>query len=319
MPTAKILAVAQRCTVAIKKLLFIDTNIWLDFYRARNETGLELLKNAEAVSDRIIVTYQLESEFKRNRQTALLEGMQELKAPTQIPRPGILSSAKASEMMNKSLKEAEKRVKNLRVRLSRALADPAGYDPVYQACQRIFHKTDELVLTRDDKRRLTIRRLAFRRFLHGCPPRKRNDTSIGDALNWEWMVYCANEQNAELVIVSRDSDYGVTFDSKYYVNDHLRQEFSERVSKKRKLLLHGRLSEALKHFQVKVSEKAEKAETELLSATEVPADAAKIAAALSPHHVGRVAYLKDLMSADWERFLRVSSPPPVRDDSLDKP
>jgi hypothetical protein len=31
-----------------EKLLFIDTNIWLDFYRARNDTGLKLLKQVEA-------------------------------------------------------------------------------------------------------------------------------------------------------------------------------------------------------------------------------------------------------------------------------
>ena len=61
----------------LQKLLFVDTNIWLDFYRARNETGLKLLQHAESVANRIIVTYQLESEFKRSRRTAILEGMQE--------------------------------------------------------------------------------------------------------------------------------------------------------------------------------------------------------------------------------------------------
>lgn len=53
--------------MAIQKLLFIDTNIWLDFYRARNEISLKLLKDIEKIADRLIVTYQLESEFKKNR------------------------------------------------------------------------------------------------------------------------------------------------------------------------------------------------------------------------------------------------------------
>jgi hypothetical protein len=110
-----------------------------------------------------------------------------------------------------------------------------------------------------------IRRRAFRRFLHGCPPRKRNDTSLGDAFNWEWMVQCAIERKAGLVIVSRDSDYGVTLDQKSFVNDHLRQEFSDRVSQKRKLLLHTRLSEALKLFEVEVSAQEEEAEKEFVS------------------------------------------------------
>lgn len=248
----------------LQKLLFVDTNIWLDFYRARNETGLALLKHAESVSAKIIVTYQLESEFKKNRQAAILEGMQELKAPAQIPRPGIFSDAKASAVLSNSIKEAEKRVKSLKAKLTKVLDNPAGNDPVYQACQRIFHKKDGLVLTRDDPLRRVVRRKAFRRFLHGCPPRKKSDTSIGDAINWEWMIHCANASNAELVIVTRDSDYGIHFENKAYVNDHLKQEFAERVSKKRKLLLYSKLSDALKHFKVAVTPQEEEVEAELL-------------------------------------------------------
>lgn len=250
----------------IKQLLFIDTNIWLDFYRARNETGLALLKHAEAVSDRIIVTYQLESEFKRNRQAAILEGIQELKPPGQVARPGIFSDAKASAVLARSMKEADKRVRALKQKLTRVLDNPSAHDPVYQACQRIFHREDTLVLSREDKTRHTIRRRAFRRFLHGCPPRKRNDTSIGDAINWEWMIHCANAENAELVIVSRDSDFGITFEGRAYVNDHLKQEFAERVSRKRKLLLYGKLSDALKHFAVPVTPQEEAAEAEIAEA-----------------------------------------------------
>lgn len=251
----------------MQKLLFVDTNIWLDFYRARNETGLALLQHAESVADRMIVTYQLESEFKKNRQAAILEGMQELKAPGQIARLGIFSDAKASTVLNRSMKEADKRVKALKAKLTKVLENPAVHDPVYKACQRIFHKNDGLTLTRDDPTRHPIRRKAFRRFLHGCPPRKKNDTSIGDAINWEWMVHCANAANAELVIVTRDSDYGVHFENKAYINDHLRQEFSERVSKKRKLLLYSRLSDALKHFAVPITKQEEEAEAELVKPT----------------------------------------------------
>src|ERR1700720_3909675 len=54
----------------------------------------------------------------------------------------------------------------------------------------------------------------FRRFLFGCPPRKKNDSSIGDAINWEWIVECANACQAEIHIVSRDTDYGITLEEK---------------------------------------------------------------------------------------------------------
>jgi len=249
-----------------RKLLFVDTNIWLDFYRARQEAGLKLLEKTEAVAGHLIVSYQLESEFKKNRQTAILEGMQELKAPSQIARPGLLSDAKAAKVMNQSLKEAEKRVRSLKSKLARVIANPAVHDPVYKTCQRIFHKDDAITLTREDKNRHGIRRRAMRRFLHGCPPRKRTDTSLGDAFNWEWIIQCAKDQNADVLIVSRDSDYGIAFDDKFYINDHLRQEFSERVSRKAKVTLFGRLSEALKQFDVELSKQVVDAEAEVAAA-----------------------------------------------------
>jgi hypothetical protein len=248
----------------LSKILFVDTNIWLDFYRSRNDAGMGLLRHLEQVSDRILVTYQLESEYKKNRQAAILEGMQDLKPPQQIPRPAMFSDAQATAVLNRNLREADKRVRALKAKLAKALANPAAHDPVYQACQRVFHQDSPLVLNRQDPVRHRIRRKAFRRYLHGCPPRKKSDTSIGDAFNWEWMVHCATERNAELVIVSRDSDYGATYENKSYINDHLRQEFSERVSKKRSLLLYSRLSEALKHFSVKVTPAEERAESEIV-------------------------------------------------------
>ena len=60
-----------------------------------------------------------------------------------------------------------------------------------------------------EKEQKKVFRLAWRRFLLGYPPRKADDTSIGDAVNWEWVVDCAKRANADVVIVSRDSDYGV--------------------------------------------------------------------------------------------------------------
>lgn len=261
--------------MAIKKILFIDTNIWLDFYRAKNETGLGLLRRTEAISDKIIVTYQLENEFKANRQTVILEAMKELKAPQQIPRPGIFSDAQATKTITKSRNEIEKRVKKLQKQLIRAFDDPTMYDPIYQACQRIFHREgSQIVLTHDNKVRHSIRARALRRFLHGCPPRKRNDVSIGDAFNWEWMIHCAKENTAELVIVTRDSDYGVSYGEKNYINDHLRQEFSDRVSQKRKLLLYQKLSDALKHFDQLVTKEEQEAESEFV-ATASQLDASK--------------------------------------------
>ena len=71
----------------IPKLLFVDANIWLDFYRARTEAALSLLRHLETISGQIIVTYQLEMEVKKNRQNAIVEGLRDLKSLEQIKRP----------------------------------------------------------------------------------------------------------------------------------------------------------------------------------------------------------------------------------------
>ena len=93
---------------------------------------------------------------------------------------------------------------------------------------------------------------------------------MGDALNWEWIVYCADKQGAEVHIVSRDSDYGALFEDTAFLNDHLLQEFKERVSRQRKIHLHTRLSEALKHFAIPVTPEEEEEETVLIGSKASP-------------------------------------------------
>jgi hypothetical protein len=111
--------------------------------------------------------------------------MNALKAPTKITPPRIFSDAKKAKSLLNNIANAEKHVKALKERFQRALDNPALNDPVYKICQRCFHKKDKITLLRETKGKRLIVRKAFRRFLYGCPPRKKNDTSIGDAINWE--------------------------------------------------------------------------------------------------------------------------------------
>jgi hypothetical protein len=110
-----------------EKLLFIDTNIWLDFYRARNDTGLKLLKQVEALTDNLIVTYQLESEYKRNRQAVLMESWDNLKPPTDLGFPNIVAEAMASKMLAAHMKEAKKRVARVRSLIAKAMTTQLGW------------------------------------------------------------------------------------------------------------------------------------------------------------------------------------------------
>jgi hypothetical protein len=106
-----------------------------------------------------------------------------LEVSAQISRPGIFSDTKQTRIITRHLEEAKERANKLRRRLIKALENPAQNDPVYQICQRIFQKSDDLVLKRDSRARHSVRQAALRRFLQGCPPRKTGDTSYGDGFN----------------------------------------------------------------------------------------------------------------------------------------
>ncbi len=249
-------------------LLFVDTNVLLDFYRVRRESGLTLLNELDGIHDRLITTYQVEMEFKKNRQAAILDSLKNLKNRDAIAHPAFLAESRAADILSRRVEDANRRLAAVRTRLKKVLASPTTSDPVYKVVQRLFVDDTPLNLTRKKKERQSIKRLAFRRFLLGYPPRKASDTSMGDALNWEWLIEVANATGEHIVVVTRDSDYGAEVDDRMYVNDWLIQEFRDRVSRKRQLIVHTRLSAALKLLAVKVTREAEQEEQELVQRRE---------------------------------------------------
>jgi len=61
-------------------LIFIDTNIILDFYRIRkNDVGIEYLNKIRSNITKIITGTQIAMEFKKNRQKVILESIEKKK------------------------------------------------------------------------------------------------------------------------------------------------------------------------------------------------------------------------------------------------
>ena len=165
-----------------------------------------------------------------------------------------------SSALKKQKKELEKRKNQLQKKIENMMKNPSRHDPIYKSLEKIFSSENEHVLTRDMKIRHKIKRLAWRRFMLGYPPRKGNDTSIGDAINWEWLVHVGNQLSGRFIIVSRDSDFGSEYRGSYFLNDALRNEFRDRVGKKSIMYTH-KLSDALKEMEVKVTAAEEKSES----------------------------------------------------------
>lgn len=237
------------------KLIFIDTNILLDFYRSRNDASLALLRRLDSLYNQIIITCQVEMEFNKNRQGVIQESLKLLKHPeSQIVLPAFLKEAKTVELMKEQSKDTKKRVDKLKKRIESLLAKPTLKDPVYREARRLFINNSSLNLKHESNEFKLIRQRALQRFMQGMPPRKKDDTSIGDAINWEWIIACAEKSDRDVIIVSRDADYGLVLDEGVsFINDWLSQEFKKRISQKRKIQLTDRLATALDALSIKIT------------------------------------------------------------------
>lgn len=246
---------AKKNNENLDALVFIDTNILLDFYRIRKSNiSMKYLEEIEKHKELIIMTSQVEMEFKKNRQSAILESIGEVKK-FNIPGlsvPTILYDTKVVELINKSKKDIITQQKKLKEKIEKILKNPIQ-DPVYKCLEKVFKHKSIINLDRDKEIRFTIRNLAKKRFILGYPPRKKDDNSIGDAINWEWIIKCAQVTGKNIILVTRDTDFGAIDDTDSYLNDWLKQEFKQRVGTRRKLVLTDKLSKAFQLLHIPVS------------------------------------------------------------------
>ena len=251
-------------------LVFIDTNIFLDFYRMGGERADRQLAAIERHKDRIIRSDQVWMEFLKNRQKVILDSIGKLSQPPKVTLPPIVSGYDPARMLVQHLGSAEKKYKEVKRKVESILKDPSKNDQVYRSLNRIFSIDGNFYLSRSDRVRYAIRNRARKRFVLGYPPRKIGDTSIGDAINWEWIIECANrsEANTAIILVSRDTDYGISLGGDTILNDWLRREFRERVSRQRPIELTTRLTDALKRLDEDVSDEDVKAEEDLIVRSE---------------------------------------------------
>ena len=256
-------------------LIFIDTNILLDFYRIRkSDISLKYLAEIERHKAIIITSSQVEMEFKKNRQSVILESIGEVKKIISINTsvPALLANALPAKMIVKFKRDLEKQQKKLRARIENVLKRPNVYDPVFKSLQKIFQNKCEINLNRENELRFRIRKLAFKRFFLGYPPRKKNDTSIGDAINWEWIIHCAKTTNKNVIVVTRDTDYGAVYGDDCYLDDWLSKEFRERTNNRSRLILTEKLSKAFELVNIPVTQDMIDEETQLIGLTGNDAD-----------------------------------------------
>lgn len=248
----------------IDALIFIDTNIFLDFYRLSNNLQLDFLKLIEDNKEKIIMSSQVFMEFKKNRQTTIIKTLEEFikNGNLNISFPSIIRDESFYEVKELIEKLKSKYKENVK-RFNDIYKDPENMDEVYKVVNSLSKEKDLILLTHEHQDYKQIFDLAYQRFICGFPPRKNDDTSIGDAINWEWLIYCSKKFNKDVIIVSRDGDFGKKLGSEIYINDFLRDEFKEKTEKI--VLLTSELTTAFSILDVEISNEMITEEANLLA------------------------------------------------------
>jgi hypothetical protein len=248
-------------------LIFIDTNIFLDFYRIQNaNTSLKYIEEILKHLDKIIITSQVEMEYKKNRQKVISDTLLEYNKsiPNGVAPPLIVQDYKSTKALPDKIKSIIKSREQITKRLEKIIQSPDS-DKVYVSLNKLFKFKSIINLDRDNTQRFRIRKLAYKRFILGYPPRKSTDNSIGDAVNWEWIVDCSIRTSKHIIIVTRDTDFGLRLNKELLLSDWLRQECKERVSRTRKIIITDKLAKAFELVKIPVTKEMKDEEENLLN------------------------------------------------------
>lgn len=206
--------------------IFIDTNIFLDFYRYNKNDNISNLKDEfKKYFEYFINTKQSYDEFFRNREKTINEFIDTLKSQINPLYDGnFLSSLNGFEDYYKNMKLANKSIKCMIDKCSELIFD-FEKDPVYSLYLLFCHNTY-------DRTRDIIDRAIKRKYI-GNPPTSNKNTCC-DEIIWESILENCHD---DLIIVTRDK----TFNENY---NFLKNEYNEKNGKK--LLIVELISDAIR-------------------------------------------------------------------------
>lgn len=201
------------------KLLFLDSNIFLNFYDFHDEDLTQLAKLVDAIKAeeiKLFLTTQVCEEIKKNREARLkvaYEKIVDSKATLAIP-PFCKHYDEYSD-----IKRAQNILDQLKSELSKKLWEDIQ-NHTLKADKIISDLINESSVIDSDK----YLSQAIQRHQLGRPPGKK-DRSYGDEINWE-AILAEVSGEGEFILLSKDGDYAHAIDDQS-LRDYLVDEWKK--------------------------------------------------------------------------------------------
>lgn len=193
--------------------ILIDTNKYLDFYRASDHSLIvlnSLISLIEGKKIELILPKQVFDEFTRDKDLVFKEFIEQ--NFYQIKTPGFLKGNKKINKVNNSIEKIKKEYQK------KFYSPRSKINITFKKLFLLANKIEEP---------MEILQLAYFRTLRKNPPRKDN-SSFGDAIIWETLL--RNFPDQDMVIISGDGDFSSEID-KNQINPYLKKEWSEHSKK----------------------------------------------------------------------------------------
>ena len=246
------------------KKIFIDANIYLNFFDSNKPELKKLLDSLLEIKDSLFIGSQIVNEVNRNKldvaQRSLSNHFNNLSNIKQINLPEHLER-ESTTIKNWNIQSQDIYEKNKEVN---------------KELEKIIHETLEKIMCSSDKVSHTFRLLfegdleaseheiqagRYRREV-GNPPGKPNDP-LGDQVSWEQFKNCSSESE-KIWIITKDRDYYTAFKNERYLNSFLYDELVKANTNiaTPSIFCFESLAEGLKHFKKNSLEKIDKLPTE---------------------------------------------------------
>lgn len=247
------------------KKIFIDSNIYLNFFDSNKPELKKLLDSLLEIKESLFIGSQIVNEVNRNKLDVAhrslsnhFNNLSNIKKTINLPEHLEMESTNLQKWNSQSKEIYQKNQK-----LSKELED-------------IIHKTLEEIMCSSDKVSHTFRLLfegaleaseheilagRYRREV-GNPPGKPNDP-LGDQVSWEQFKNCSRDSE-NIWIITKDTDYYTAFKNKRYLNSFLYDELVKANTNiaTPSIFCFETLAEGLKHFNENSLEKIDKLPTE---------------------------------------------------------